>query len=30
MTKELKFAPREVFDQLLEYMVIPTFDLVIE
>jgi ADP-ribose pyrophosphatase YjhB (NUDIX family) len=30
MAKELKFAPREVFEQLLEYMVIPTFDLVIE
>ncbi len=30
MAKELKFAPREIFEQLLEYMVIPTFDLVIE
>ena len=30
MAKELKFAPREVFEQMLEYMVIPTFDLVIE
>lgn len=30
MAHELKFAPREVFDQMLEYMVIPTFDLVIE
>ena len=30
MSKELKFAPRAVFDQMLEYMVIPTFDLVIE
>lgn len=30
MTKELKFAPRELFVQMLEYMAIPTFDLVIE
>jgi ADP-ribose pyrophosphatase YjhB (NUDIX family) len=30
MTKEIKFAPREIFEQMLEYMVIPTFDLVIE
>jgi hypothetical protein len=30
MTKEQKFAPRQVFEQMLEYMVIPTFDLVIE
>ncbi|MEV5748351.1 NUDIX domain-containing protein [Actinoallomurus sp. NPDC052308] len=27
---EIKFAPREVFDQLLEWSVIPTFDLVVE
>jgi len=27
---EPKFAPREVFDQILEWSVIPTFDLVIE
>lgn len=26
----LKFAPKELFDQMLDYMVIPTFDLVIE
>lgn len=30
MAKELKYAPREVFEQILEYAVIPTFDLVIE
>ena len=30
MSKEIKFAPQEVFEQMLEYMVIPTFDLVIE
>jgi 8-oxo-dGTP pyrophosphatase MutT (NUDIX family) len=30
MAKEPKFAPRAVFEQMLEYMVIPTFDLVIE
>ncbi len=29
-TRELKFAPKELFEQTLEYMVIPTFDLVIE
>lgn len=28
--KELKFAPREVFEQILKYAVIPTFDLVLE
>jgi 8-oxo-dGTP pyrophosphatase MutT (NUDIX family) len=27
---EEKFAPREVFEQILEWAVIPTFDLVIE
>ncbi|TAN58504.1 NUDIX domain-containing protein [Patescibacteria group bacterium] len=27
---KIKFAPREVFEQILEYAVIPTFDLVIE
>ena len=27
---ELKFAPREVFEQILEYAVIPTFDLVLD
>lgn len=27
---EGKFAPKEVFDQILEWSVIPTFDLVIE
>jgi ADP-ribose pyrophosphatase YjhB (NUDIX family) len=27
---ETKFAPREVFEQLLEWSVIPTFDLVVE
>src|ERR1700750_2681376 len=27
---EVKFAPRDVFEQILEYSVIPTFDLVIE
>ncbi len=27
---EIKFAPREVFEQILEWAVIPTFDLVIE
>ncbi len=30
MTETMKFAPREVFEQILEYMAIPTFDLVIE
>lgn len=30
MAKEIKFAPLEIFEQMLEYMVIPTFDLVIE
>lgn len=30
MGKELKFAPRSVFEQILEWAVIPTFDLVIE
>ncbi len=28
--KSLKFAPRKVFEQILEYSVIPTFDLIIE
>lgn len=27
---EVKFAPREVFEHVLEYAVIPTFDLVVE
>ena len=27
---ELKFAPRAIFEQILEFAVIPTFDLVIE
>jgi ADP-ribose pyrophosphatase YjhB (NUDIX family) len=27
---EIKFAPREVFEQILEWGVIPTFDLVVE
>jgi ADP-ribose pyrophosphatase YjhB (NUDIX family) len=27
---EIKFAPREVFEGILEYGVIPTFDLVVE
>lgn len=30
MPKELCFAPRELFEQILEYAVVPTFDLVIE
>lgn len=30
MTENGKFAPREVFDQILEYMPIPTFDIVVE
>jgi ADP-ribose pyrophosphatase YjhB (NUDIX family) len=30
MRPEIKFAPREVFEQLLEWSVIPTFDLVVE
>jgi ADP-ribose pyrophosphatase YjhB (NUDIX family) len=30
MTKELKYAPRETFEQILEWSVIPTFDLIIE
>jgi len=30
MDSKIKFAPREIFEQMLEYMVIPTFDLVIE
>jgi 8-oxo-dGTP pyrophosphatase MutT (NUDIX family) len=29
MIKELKYAPREIFDQILEYAVIPTIDLII-
>src|SRR4051812_17911368 len=29
MRRELKFAPRPLFEQMLEYAVIPTFDLVI-
>jgi len=27
---KIKFAPREIFEQILEWAVIPTFDLVIE
>ena len=27
---EVKYAPREVFEKILEYAVIPTFDLVVE
>jgi len=27
--KELQFAPRDVFEKILEYSVIPTFDLII-
>jgi ADP-ribose pyrophosphatase YjhB (NUDIX family) len=27
--RDLRFAPRELFEQMLEYAVIPTFDLVI-
>jgi ADP-ribose pyrophosphatase YjhB (NUDIX family) len=27
---EIKFAPREIFEQILEWAVIPTFDLVIQ
>ncbi|MBT3323970.1 NUDIX domain-containing protein [archaeon] len=30
MTENLKFAPREIFEQILEWAVIPTFDLIIE
>lgn len=30
MTGTRPYAPRELFEQILEYMVIPTFDLVIE
>ncbi len=30
MKRETNFAPRELFEQILEYMVIPTFDLLIE
>jgi ADP-ribose pyrophosphatase YjhB (NUDIX family) len=30
MNKEPVFAPREAFEQILEYSVIPTFDLVID
>lgn len=30
MTKKLKYAPRETFEQILEWSVIPTFDLLIE
>jgi ADP-ribose pyrophosphatase YjhB (NUDIX family) len=28
-SRRLKFAPRDVFEQMLEYAVIPTFDLVV-
>lgn len=27
---EIRFAPREIFEQILEWSVIPTFDLVVE
>ncbi|MEU8347039.1 hypothetical protein AB0C74_35525 [Spirillospora sp. NPDC048832] len=27
---EVKYAPREIFESILEYAVIPTFDLVVE
>lgn len=27
---EIKFAPREIFEQILEWSVIPTFDLIVE
>jgi hypothetical protein len=27
---EIKFAPKEIFDQILEWAVVPTFDLVIQ
>lgn len=27
---EIKFAPKEIFDQTLEWFVIPTFDLIVE
>jgi len=30
MVKEIKFAPRKIFEQILKWAVIPTFDLVIE
>jgi len=30
MSGEIKFAPREVFEQMLEWGVMPTFDLVIQ
>jgi len=30
MAKEAIFAPREAFEQMLEYFVVPTFDLVID
>jgi len=30
MSKPLKFAPRQTFEQILEWTVIPTFDLIIE
>lgn len=28
--QNLRYAPREIFEQILEYAVIPTFDLIIE
>ena len=30
MSKSIKYAPRETFEQILEWSVIPTFDLVVE
>ena len=30
MPREIKIAPRKTFEQILEYAVIPTFDLIIE
>lgn len=28
--REIKYAPREIFEYILEWSVIPTFDLIIE
>jgi|TARA_Y100000310_G_scaffold342022_2_gene443373 8-oxo-dGTP pyrophosphatase MutT (NUDIX family) len=30
MSKKIKYAPRDIFEQILEWTVIPTFDLIIE
>jgi hypothetical protein len=30
MPNKVKFAPKEIFEKILEWAVIPTFDLVIE